>query len=139
METVVFPGKFAVLADISSFVTRAAVEAGLDHEATYAVQIAVDEACTNIIEHAYGGEGQGSITCSVETGGTGLTVILTDTGKPFHPEKIRDPNIKVPLSKRKERGLGLYFIRHYMDEVSFEITQDGSNRLILVKHRGDRG
>ena len=134
METAVFPGKYENLAQIDDFVSQAAVNAGLSDEIAYDVQIAVDEACTNIIEHAYGGEGKGEITCSVGMGVEGLTVILTDTGRPFHPEKIRDPNIKAPLSKRKARGLGLYFIRHYMDEVRFDILSDGRNQLTLVKH-----
>ncbi len=137
METAVFPGKYATLADIGSFVAQAADKAGLDNQASYAVQVAVDEACTNIIDHAYGGEGKGSITCSVEAGKAGLTIILTDTGRPFHPEKVRNPNVKAPLSRRKEGGLGMYFIRKYMDEVRYEFAKDGSNRLIMVKHWGN--
>jgi serine/threonine-protein kinase RsbW len=47
-----FPGRFDSLTVISEFVTRAAQAAGLDTRAVCAVQLAVDEACSNIIEHA---------------------------------------------------------------------------------------
>jgi len=135
METAVFPGKYEILADIGKFVARAADQAGLDSQAAYAVQVAVDEACTNIIEHAYGGEGKGTITCSVEAATGGLTVILKDTGRPFHPEKIRAPDLKSPLSKRKEGGLGMFFIRQYMDEVQYDFSNEGENRLTMIKRR----
>jgi serine/threonine-protein kinase RsbW len=135
METAVFPGRYQSLASISEFIFRAAQRAGLDSKATYAVQMAVDEACTNIIEHAYGGEGKGTITCSVGIDPTSLTIQLEDQGKPFNPKKIKNPNTHLPLSRRKEGGLGLFFIRQYMDEVRFEFSAGQGNRLIMVKYR----
>ncbi|NJN43607.1 MAG: ATP-binding protein [Anaerolineae bacterium] len=51
--TATFPGQFKSLEKISQFVQKAASQAGLDEEALYSVELAVDEACSNIIEHAY--------------------------------------------------------------------------------------
>jgi serine/threonine-protein kinase RsbW len=135
METAVFPGRYESLASISEMILQAAQQAGLDSQATYAVQIAVDEACANIIEHAYGGEGIGDITCTVNPDKSGLTVLLKDTGKPFNPRLIKNPNTRLPLSKRKEGGLGLYFIRSYMDEVIFESSPDQGNCLTMIKRK----
>ncbi len=135
MERAVFPGRYQSLASISEFVLQAAQQAGLDGKATYAVQMAVDEACTNIIEHAYGGEGNGTITCSVGYDPHSLTIELEDHGKPFNPKRIKNPNTHLPLSRRKEGGLGLFFIRQYMDEVRFEFLAGKGNRLIMVKHK----
>ncbi len=53
------PGKFDRLEQISRFIEQAGYEAGLDQTAVSRCQLAVDEACTNIIEHAYQGEGHG--------------------------------------------------------------------------------
>ena len=56
MKSATFPGRFKSLAKISKFVIEAAKKAGLDDKAIYAVELAVDEAASNIIEHAYGGD-----------------------------------------------------------------------------------
>jgi serine/threonine-protein kinase RsbW len=136
METAVFPGFYTSLAGISDLIHRAAQQTGLDDQATYAVQMAVDEACANIIEHAYGGEGIGEITCTVIPDRDRLTVVLADHGRPFDPKQIRDPNRKLPLAKRKEGGLGLFFIRRYMDEVRFEFSEQNGNQLTMIKRKG---
>jgi serine/threonine-protein kinase RsbW len=133
METAVFPGRYESLASISELILKAAQQAGLDSQAAYAVQIAVDEACANIIEHAYGGEGIGTIVCTVDPNSSGLTVVIKDTGRPFNPKHIKKPNIHLPLAKRKEGGLGLYFIHQYMDEVHFESSPDQGNCLTMIK------
>ncbi len=94
-----FPGKFNCLGDICEFVTGEAKAAGLDEKEIYAVQLAVDEACTNIIEHAYGGEGKGDIEliCKVLNGG--MEIVLKDDGEPFDPDLITEPKIGLPLKK----------------------------------------
>jgi serine/threonine-protein kinase RsbW len=56
MSSQVFPGKFSSLEKISKFVKTEAENAALDDKSIYEVQLAVDEACSNIIEHAYNGE-----------------------------------------------------------------------------------
>lgn len=50
-------GRFENLATIADFVIQAAQASGLDEKAVFEVQMAVDEACTNIIQHDYGGGG----------------------------------------------------------------------------------
>lgn len=135
METATFPGRYESLASISEFVLKASKAAGLDENASYAVQLAVDEACANIIEHAYGGEGRGQIVCTVSDSPQAMTVILNDFGRPFNPKSIPEPNLRAPLKKRKEGGLGLFFIRKYMDEVRFEFSPEKGNQLTMVKHK----
>lgn len=135
MDTVTFPGSYDSLESISIFIEKAAKDAGLDQKATYAVQLAVDEACCNIIDHAYGGEGIGDIQCSVQVGKDGLTVTLIDRGQPYSPEKVPDPKLNLPLEKVKPRGVGLYLIRKMMDKVSYTSRPDSTNVLTMVKHR----
>ena len=135
MNTVTFPGRYDSLESISSFVEEAAKEVGLDHKATYAVQLAVDEACCNIIDHAYGGEGLGDIQCSVQVGNDTLTIILVDRGQPYSPEKIPQPKLGLPITKVKARGVGLFLMRKMMDKVSYESTPESTNILTMVKRR----
>jgi anti-sigma regulatory factor (Ser/Thr protein kinase) len=137
METAIFPGRFESLASIGAFVEEAAKAAGFDEMAVYAILMAVDEACSNIIDHAYSGENKGDITLSLEDAAGSFTVILEDTGRSFDPGAIPDPDLTSDLENRKIRGLGLYFIRKLMDEVHFEFSASG-NRLTLVKHKSKR-
>jgi len=134
-QTLTFPGRFDSLAAISEFVVRAAEAAGLDAHAIYAVQMAVDEACSNIIEHAYGGEGHGTIECTCRIKDDELTVTLRDHGRPFDPTSVPEPDLHASLEERSGGGLGLYFMRQLMDEVHFEFTPDPGNVLTMVKRK----
>ena len=134
-QTLTFPGRFDSLAAISEFVVRAAEATGLDAHAIYAVQMAVDEACSNIIEHAYGGEGHGTIECTCRIKDDELTVTLRDHGRPFDPTSVPEPDLHASLEERSGGGLGLYFMRQLMDEVHFEFTPDPGNVLTMVKRK----
>lgn len=135
MPTVKIPGYYENLTKICDFVVQAAKEAGLGEKAVYAVQLAVDEACSNIIEHAYGGEGIGDIQCSCETTKDRFSIILHDQGKPFVPKSIPEPDLNAPLDEVKPRGAGLFLMHKLMDEVHFEFSEDEGNTLTLVKNR----
>lgn len=135
MKTITLQGRYENLVKISEFVRQAAQEADLDGFAIYSVETAVEEACANIIEHAYGGEGRGDIECSCEVNETGLVVCLRDRGKPFKPETVHEPNIHSSLKKRQSHGLGLYIMRKWMDEVKFDFSPEKGNVLTMVKHK----
>lgn len=134
-QTLTFPGRFDSLAAIGKFVTRAAEAAGLDERAIYEAQLAVDEASSNIIEHAYGGEENGDIECTCRIGDGELTVILRDHGRPFDPACVPEPDLKVPLDERGTGGLGVHFMRQLMDEIRFECASDSGNLLTMVKRK----
>jgi serine/threonine-protein kinase RsbW len=128
-------GDFSNLVQIADFVSQAAVQAGLDDKACYAVQMAVDEACTNIIEHAYGGEGKGKIQLNCRIQAEGLQVTIFDQGRPFDPEEVPELDTKAPLTKRSRRGMGLFFIYNLMDQVQYKFNTSKGNQLILFKRR----
>ncbi len=138
-QSVTFPGRLESLAKISDFVVQAARAAGLNDEAVYAVDLAVDEACTNIIEHAYGGEGVGVIECTCVSFEDGMKIILHDQGRSFNPTKIPAPNTKTRLKDLKSRGAGLFLIQKMMDEVRFEFTKEAGNYLTMIKYREKAG
>lgn len=135
VPTVKFPGRYDSLAKIAELVQQATQEFGLDPLASYGVETAVDEACSNIIEHAYGGEGKGDIEFNYRIEGNALIITLQDQGKGFNPNKIPKPKINVPLKNRPENGLGLYFMHQWMDEVRFEVVNK-LNVLTMIKRKG---
>jgi len=132
------PGWFDRLEQISKFIEQSGLEAGLDETAICRCQLAVDEACTNIIEHAYEGEGRGSIDicCDPEPAAGELTIVIEDHGKRFDPDSVPSPQLNTNLEDMQVGGLGLYFMRQVMDAVEFSY-QDGSNKLVLVKRRAE--
>jgi serine/threonine-protein kinase RsbW len=129
-----FPGIYENLARIADFVRQFAQSAGFDKFAVYSVEMAVDEACSNIIEHAYGGEGKGNIHCTCSYNGKTLAIILKDNGRSFDPSSIPQPNLSHNLDEREAHGLGLYFIQQWMDDVSFR-SIGSENILTMVKHK----
>lgn len=139
MSTENFPGRFSSLTKIRDFVRKAARRAGLDESQVYAVQLAVDEACSNIIEHAYGGEGVGEIQCTCKVNGKGLTVVLRDRGQPFDPGSIPEPLTGNRLEDLAPGGAGLYLMRKMMDEVTFEFSPETGNVLTMTKRKGSQG
>ncbi len=134
MTSAVFPGRYTSLESISEFVIQAAQHAGLDDAAVYAVQLAVDEEATNIIEHGYGGEDLGEIGCQCEIVAEGLRIRLEDHAPPFDPQAVAQPVLNVPLEDVRPRGLGLFFIHKMMDEVQFDFSPEG-NTLTMLKRR----
>jgi len=131
-----FPGRFESLSSIGQFVRSQALQSGLDEKAVYQVEMAIDEACSNIIEHAYGEkEGEISLTCS--SGEDGLTVVLRDTGKPFDPKTVTLPDLSAGLEERESHGLGLFFIYEWMDKVQYDYKPGVGNILTMFKRRGN--
>ena len=135
MRTAIFPARFDKLDDIRAFASQAARDAGMDDSETYAIELAVDEACTNIIEHAYQGEDHGDIECTCDCNDTCLTVVIRDHGKPFDPSTVTTPDLDADIDDRPVGGLGIYLMKQLMDEVHFEPMGESGNILTLIKRR----
>ena len=106
---------------------------GVTDEMLYDVQLAVDEACTNIISHGYADLNPGSIILDLEVHPDKLTVTLTDFGHSFEPSNAPVPDVNAPIEERELGGFGLFFIEQSMDEMNYQVTEDG-NKMILTKH-----
>lgn len=128
------PARYDRIKQICSFVVDAANVAGLDESSTFQCQIAVDEACTNIIEHGYEGEDKGRIDVTCNTTPGVLKIELLDQASPFDLDKVPEPDLGAPLEDMKIGGLGIYFMKRMMDDVSFS-RENGTNKLMLLKRR----
>ncbi|MCU0580637.1 MAG: ATP-binding protein [Desulfobacterota bacterium] len=95
--------------------------------------LAVEEVTSNIVHYAYGGGATGTITVEGLPSASGLTVRISDTGRPFNPLAAPDPNLDAPLAEREIGGLGIYLARKVMDRIDYE-REDGKNVLTLTKH-----
>ncbi len=132
-HTLEVPAKLNSLAAISSFVVSAAQAAGLDEHAVWEVQLAVDEAATNVIVHAYGDHNlEGMVWVEVAHTATHFQISLRDQGQPFDPARVPEPDLVSPLEQRKTGGLGLFLMRKLMDDVRF-LTEGGENIMFMAK------
>ncbi len=103
-----------------------------DPDAILDVVQAVDESAANIIMHGYRGR-PGSIEVVVWRDGNALLIRLLDQATPFDPTTVPPPDMTLPLDKRPLGGLGVYLIRHLVDEIIHRVTSQGGNELTLVK------
>jgi serine/threonine-protein kinase RsbW len=139
MPTITISGQFSGLEKIRKFVSKFADQAGMNEDDVYAIQLAVDEACSNIIEHAYGGEDLGNIECTCSVEGDSIKIVLRDFGDPFDPDLVPPMEKDVPLQKIKPRGAGIYLMKNLMDEVHFEFNKISGNKLTMVKYFNKKG
>ena len=133
----------AVLENVSvaiDFVTGAAQRAELDERTLYQVQLAVDEACANVVHHAYEGmePGDMEISCSVDV--DRLSIRVRDWGRGFEADQVSDPDVDAPLDERTLGGLGLFLIKQVMDRVDYSRVSEGCNELVMTKrlHNGEK-
>jgi len=105
---------------------------GLEESSVRKVEIASEEALVNIIRHAYKNR-TGSIDMTIETKDHVVEIIIRDRGPPFNPlEKDISFDRSAGLEERQLGGLGILFMREYMDEVRYR--RDGeTNVLSLIK------
>ncbi|MFH0984029.1 MAG: ATP-binding protein [Candidatus Omnitrophota bacterium] len=105
-------------------------QTGWEKKATEEILLAVDEALTNIIRHAYQG-GAGKISVSVTAAEDKIDIVLEDRGKKFDPTQVPPPE----LPRHKPGGLGVHFIRSIMDQMIYDDQGPAGNRLRLIKHK----
>jgi len=136
MSKITFDANYNNLDAIRVFVAESAQQVGFSDKEIYSIQLAADEACSNIIEHAYTGikNGKIDITCSVVN--EEFKIVLRDFGKSFNPSSVPEPNVKADLSERKIGGLGMYLMRKLMDDVSYKSSSDTGNTLTMIKRKG---
>ena len=116
-ETLNVESRTEHLIAVRDFVSTAARDFGFSDEDVSKIALAVDEACTNIIKHAYQFDPAKSIKVTVKRGNGAFEVAISDTGKQFNPSELQTPDMKEYLSHFRRGGLGVYLMRTMMDKV----------------------
>lgn len=126
-------GVLEEVAAACAFVAEAAQDAGLDDQACHHCYLAVDEACTNIVEHGYGDtctDGYIDVVC--QSDGSQFIITIFDDSPAFDPLAVPDPDVKAPLARLEPGGWGIFFIKKLMDHVTYTYAES-RNRLDMVK------
>jgi anti-sigma regulatory factor (Ser/Thr protein kinase) len=127
------PSSTENLAMIRDFVSSIGARAGLDDAQVLRLALAVDEACANVIEHAYGSEQFHEVTIHGELDNDELSFVIVDTGKHFDPAHLQSESVEELVKQRKSGGLGLRLIRTIMDDVQYRIIPGEKNELRMTK------
>lgn len=115
-------------------VAGVASRAGLGVAEIDDVKVAVSEACTNAIEHAYEpveGKGCPAIRVRITAREGELRLEVEDEGSGFDPKRL--PKVDLEQRVAEEGGLGIYLMRQLMDEVKIESAPGSGTKIILVK------
>jgi anti-sigma regulatory factor (Ser/Thr protein kinase) len=125
----------ANLGSISEFVRDVGRYLGLPEDTLFDIDLAVEEAASNIIRHAYPPGLSGDMLLRIETTDDVVRVVLTDWGQPFDADTVRPFDLDASAETRAKGGTGLHLIRSLMDDVVRETSPSvgGPNVLILSK------
>jgi serine/threonine-protein kinase RsbW len=123
------------LREVREFVESAAHAFGFSEEDAANIVLAVDEACTNIIKHAYQYATDKKIEVSIISSGRSFEIKISDNGRSFDPSSLSTPDIKEHIGHQKRGGLGVYLMKKLMDEVEYSFHQGERNEVRLVKYR----
>lgn len=128
-----FPARLDQLSVIGDMVTAVARQLHMGDRDVFAVQMAVDEAATNIIMHGYAGRPDGVLRVSCWQEGCDLLIQLRDRGRQFDPDEVPEPDLHTALEDRQEGGLGIFLMRRMMDRVDF--IREGDENVLTMARR----
>ena len=131
-DQLVLPGHMADLGRVVDFIGEACIQANVESDARFDMQLAAEEACANVILHAYNEEG-GELMVRFETRDHDAIITVRDRGQAFDPTQVPEPDLDAPLASRPLGGLGLHLMRKLMDEVVFTFSAKEGNTLVMVK------
>jgi len=122
------------LAIIRDFIKSAANQSGFSEDSAGKIILAVDEACTNIIKHAYKYSPEGSILIKIKFNDPKFSISITVEGSHFDPNKVPEPDLREYYKQKRVGGLGMFLIKKLMDEVNYSTLSGNKNQVILVKY-----
>ena len=120
------------IALLPDFIEEAVKASKLDPCLTASLNLAIEEAATNVIQYAYPNGTFGDLTIDAAITDNALTFILTDKGKPFDPTAKAEVDTSASVEDRPIGGLGIHLVRKIMDSVRYDRIDD-KNVLILTK------
>ena len=122
------------LLEVREFVGETARAFGFSEEDAANIVLAVDEACTNIIKHAYQYATDKEIEVSIFQNNPSFEISIFDSGRSFDPSKIRQPDLKEHIGHHKRGGLGVYLMKKLMDKVEYNFHKGKRNEVRLIKY-----
>jgi anti-sigma regulatory factor (Ser/Thr protein kinase) len=125
-----------LLASVRALVGEWLAGFGLDEDVEHSVVLAIDEACSNCIRHAYGGSGDCYARLTMRATPEHLEFEISDEGTPCRTDKTERRPLEIPHPDEvKPGGLGIQLMHRVFDEVRFEPGDTRGNRITLKLRR----
>ena len=118
---------------LAEFVEAVADLAHLDVGLTMSLNLALEEAVSNVIMYAYPKGSDGLVELEAIIRKDSMQFILSDNGTPFDPTAAPEADITLDVEDRPIGGLGIFLVRNIMDEVKYTRSDDGKNILSMIK------
>ena len=133
MKKIKLPAEIERIEEATEFVSEILDSAGCPEKIKMQMSIALDELMSNVARYAYAPE-TGEITLIVDVleKPKRMVLTLTDSGKPYNPLEKEDPDITLSASERQIGGLGIFIVKKYMDDMTYEY-KDGQNVVTITK------
>jgi len=133
-DTIHIESRTERLSTVRDFVSAAAKDFGFSEEDVGKITLAVDEACTNIIKHAYANNPSKDIAITVSGLDRAFEISILDHGVTFNPLDVPRPDLKEYRAHPRRGGLGVHLMRSLMDKVEYEIVPGKQNEVRLTKY-----
>ncbi|MBK8794584.1 MAG: ATP-binding protein [Holophaga sp.] len=131
----IIPSQTRYLNLVTGLAKRASMIAGMDDATAAKVSIAVDEAITNVIMHAYGGEPDHLVEVDLRFASTALEIHIWHTGRGIRDDQVVLPDPREYVKHPRKGGLGLLLMSRFMDEVHF-LEGSERNECCMIKRVG---
>ncbi len=123
----------AHLSEVRDFVAEHAQNLGMSEKDISEIRLAVDEAYTNIIKHAYKNTPAKPVQIKLGFDNSQIWISLTDEGESFDPSSYNEPDLMKRIKNKQRGGMGVYLIRKLMDNVQYN-RKGQVNEIKMVKH-----
>jgi anti-sigma regulatory factor (Ser/Thr protein kinase) len=129
------PSDTRYLVLVRDLTRRFAESHGFEPSDAQKMGLAVDEATTNVIEHAYHGRSDREIEIHFDPEGDDLCVQILHDGDPIDPEHLPEFSLERFVAERKSGGLGIYIMKQVMDRVDYGTSGSGKSICLMVRSK----
>ncbi len=120
------------ISQLEGFMETVASRTNLDNSVVMGLNLAIEEAVTNVIQYAYPKDTDGTVDLDAVIKADSVEFILSDSGKPFDPTAAPKADTTLSVEDRPIGGLGIFLVKNIMDDVKYQ-WKDGRNILTMIK------
>jgi len=130
-----FPSENRYLHMVHQLTKNLAESTGFEAVEAEQIALAVDEAATNVIQHAYGGEPGHEIEVHFDPEGESLDIVIFHEGEALDSVPVPEFDLDKLVAQKRKGGLGLTIMRQMMDKVEHGRAGTGKNMCVMVRYK----
>jgi serine/threonine-protein kinase RsbW len=130
-----FPSEKRYLHMVHQLTSQLAVSTGFEQSEAEKIAMAVDEATTNVIQHAYHGDADQEVEIHYDPEGDSLDIVILHDGEGLEDVPLPEFNLGKLVAERQKGGLGLTIMRQMMDDLRFGKDDSGKSMTVMVRYK----